>query len=923
MADDIVDRADELRAVSDFLTRAGAGPSVLLIEGELGIGKTTLWQQAVRQARHRGFQVLTARGAPSESMLAYAAVADLLGAVDATAMTGLPGPQQAALDRVLLRAAAADTAADPRAVAAAFLSVVDVLAEQTPVVVAIDDLQWLDASSTLAIGYAARRFTSPVGLCCTMRTDRADYLSSLVELPDDMVRLRLRPMDRDGVHAVLRLRLGRSYPRPRLTRIFEVSGGNPLYALEVARALDDMRDTPEDRLPATLAELVRVRVDGLDGATQQALLAAACLHDPTTSLVAQALGTTVTEVMSALETAEGRGVVDLDGGRIHFTHPLFAHGIYNGVTAAQRRAMHRRLAVVVEEPEFRARHLAMGATEANPHLLATLDSAAHAARDRGAPASAAELLDMAITLGGDQPDRLITSAQNHFDAGDTARARAIAEHAVDLLDAGPARAQAMCLLAVIRLSGDGFVEAAELLRRALDELDESHPLRAHILVLLSFAQQNTARLDRAIQTAELAVTTAERLGHPGLLSQALSMRTMLRFISGAGLDDASMRRALAMEDRQVADTVVMRPSVHDALLSAWTGHLDRAATALRSIWRSCEERGAESDLIFLAVHRVMIDIWRGRLADATLVAEDTIQRAAQLGGELPRFVALTARSACAAYTGFEHEARRDAREALAASERCESISLREWTRGTLAFLEVSVGDHRAALAAVQPLLTGLRTALDGTELVPAFYLPDAVESMLALGEVADAEPLIVALQRNGQRLDRPWMLALGSRCSALLHAARGDVDEACRCAFQAMRDHDRLPMPFERARTRLLLGQLQRRHREKEAAAATIREALAEFERLGTRLWADRARAELARVKVGPRQSTLLTPSERRVAELAASGMTNRDVAARLFISPKTVEANLSRAYHKLGIHSRAELGRIITASATDGMSAS
>ena len=156
------------------------------------------------------------------------------------------------------------------------------------------------------------------------------------------------------------------------------------------------------------------------------------------------------------------------------------------------------------------------------------------------------------------------------------------------------------------------------------------------------------------------------------------------------------------------------------------------------------------------------------------------------------------------------------------------------------------------------------------------------------------------------------MLAIGARCRSMWLAARGDVEAAARTAHDAMAQHDRLPMPFERARTQLLLGQLQRRQRQKERARATLREALQAFEAMGTPLWANRARAELARADVVPTDSLALTPSERRVAELAASGMTNRDVAAALFISPKTVEANLARIYRKLGIKSRAELGRLI-----------
>jgi DNA-binding CsgD family transcriptional regulator len=161
-------------------------------------------------------------------------------------------------------------------------------------------------------------------------------------------------------------------------------------------------------------------------------------------------------------------------------------------------------------------------------------------------------------------------------------------------------------------------------------------------------------------------------------------------------------------------------------------------------------------------------------------------------------------------------------------------------------------------------------------------------------------------------LDRPWMIAIGARCRAMSLAARGDIAAASRMADYAMIEHARLPMPLERARTQLLLGQLQRRQRQKETARAFLREALAAFEAIGSPLWADRARVELARVNVARTRDLELTPSEQRVAELAASGMTNRDVASALFISPKTVEANLARIYRKLGIKTRAELGRII-----------
>ena len=230
---------------------------------------------------------------------------------------------------------------------------------------------------------------------------------------------------------------------------------------------------------------------------------------------------------------------------------------------------------------------------------------------------------------------------------------------------------------------------------------------------------------------------------------------------------------------------------------------------------------------------------------------------------------------------------------------------------TMGFLEVSVGNYAEALTAVQPMLRTFE-AIPGTEIMTASFIPDAVEAMIALGRSSEAEPLIEALERNGRRLNRPWMLAIGARCRSMWLAAQGDVGAAARRAQEAMAEHDRLPMPFERARTQLLLGQLQRRQRQKELSRATLREALHAFEAMGTPLWADRARAELVRAEAVPTRDLALTASELRVAELAASGMTNKDVAAALFISPKTVEAHLARIYRKLGIKTRAELGRVI-----------
>jgi DNA-binding CsgD family transcriptional regulator len=303
-------------------------------------------------------------------------------------------------------------------------------------------------------------------------------------------------------------------------------------------------------------------------------------------------------------------------------------------------------------------------------------------------------------------------------------------------------------------------------------------------------------------------------------------------------------------------------------------------------------------------------IWRGDFAEADLFAEDAMERARQLGGDTPLFLALSLRAELATYTGRVADARRAAGEALEISKRTGAFRLADRVVAALGFLELSLGNHEAAVATLQPLITRFDPASSPTELPNAAFLPDAVEALVQLGRLAEAEPLVEALERNGRRLDRPWMLAVGARGRAMLLAAMGDLDAADEAAQRAMAEHDRLAMPFERARTLLLLGQLQRRRRRKESGSANLQQAFDMFDRLHIPLWADRARAELVRANVGHRRSGQLTPSEQRVAELAASGMKNRDVATALFISPKTVEANLARIYRKLGIKSRAELGR-------------
>src|SRR5829696_8607351 len=274
----VVSRPQESRVVSEFLRSAGHQPAALVIEGEPGIGKTTLWLSGVEEARAAGYWVFAARVGQAESVLAYAAVADLLRDVDAAVLNALPDVQRIAIDRVLLRASSEDHATDQRVVAAAFGAVFDRLAQDRPVLVAIDDAQWLDQSSQDVVAFAARRFKGRVGLLLTERSgaDGGNAVTWLqLSRPDGINRVRIGPLSLGGLHALISARLGRSFPRPTMVRIAEISGGNPFFALELARAIDVGSSNPQSGLPGSLSELMRLRIGRLDRDARRLLLAAA------------------------------------------------------------------------------------------------------------------------------------------------------------------------------------------------------------------------------------------------------------------------------------------------------------------------------------------------------------------------------------------------------------------------------------------------------------------------------------------------------------------------------------------------------------------------------------------------------------------------------------------------------------------------
>jgi DNA-binding CsgD family transcriptional regulator len=910
----------ESATIRQFRDRALLNPAGLVIEGDAGMGKTTLLAHVVADAHTHRFRVLQARGAHAELSFAYAAVADLLSGVGDEMLTDLPVVQRMALDRVL-NGGADGPGGDERVVAAALQNVITRLATESPVLVAVDDAHWLDSSSRVVIGFVSRRLSARVGIALAVRTGDAAVDGALAWMklpaPESLSRIRVSPLSLGGVYALIASRLGRTLTRPTIARIYDVSGGNPLFALELARSfIDD--PSQAFGLPEGLATLVRDRLGDLDDEVSDVLLAAACAAAPTVELLCAATAKSLETVTASLEPVEDRGVVRIDGNRVQFAHPLLATGVYTAATAARRRAMHRTLATLTEQPELRARHLALAATTADAATLEALDAASEVTGTQGAPAAGAELTELAIKLGGDTVERRIRAAEQHFRSGNPIRAEAMLDHhTMDRLS-GPLRAMALAIRAGMRIYASNFHDAVGLLEQARDDAAGIPFMLVPLLQYLSYSQLNAGKCQEALVAAEECLRLAEAIGVPALVSQALATRANARFFNGLGLDEAGLQRALQLQEPDAESVIPLGADAIGTMIFAWAGRLDEAIALMQDVRRRCIERGADAEMLWVEIHGTTVSMWRGELDAANRAAEEAVQRAQQIGGDSVLVMALTSRCWVAAVAGRVHDSRMAGTQATEAARRCGDPEGLLRPIEPLAFLEVSLGNWTDALDVLQPRLQAFAD-MPNTEFHTAAFIPDAVEALTAVGRTNDAEPLIEALETNGLRLDRPWMLAIGARCRALAHSARGDLDAAEHSALEAMTHHERLPMPIDTARTQLLLGQIQRRRGHRQAAAATLSAALEAFDRIGVPLWSERARDELTRLRPSADGGLGLTTAERRVATLAAVGSSNKQIGSALFITEKTVESHLTSIYRKLGVRSRAALASRLSSDGIEG----
>ena len=909
---DVIGRDAELERTVDFLDALAAGSSGLVIEGEAGAGKTTLWLAAVEEARERGYRVLETRPVEAEAGLPFAGLGDLVGSTLDEVLAELPQPQADALRVALLLAPPAGAPLDERAVAVGVLGVLRELADTGPVLVAVDDVQWLDLPSEKVLSFAWRRLRKePVGLLLAHRLG-TDAPAGLVE-NERFSSLVVGPLALGAVHRLLHSRLGLVVPRPALRRVHEVSGGNPFFALELGRALQahEAEVSPGEPLPVPdrLQELVRTRLEALPPESREVLAAAAALSQPTVGV----LTTAVTDGETALRPAFDANVVELDGRRVRFTHPLLASAAYQSLDPIDRRKLHRHLAELVSDADERARHLALSTDAPDSDVAHALEQAAERARARGATAAAAELCEEArrLTPADQEEDahrRAVAAARYRFLAGDTARARELLEQALTTARTGSARAAALVSLAqVVRFEGDQPL-SAELARQALAQPGTDDLVRAaaarDLAASLLFMREE---LETALRHAALASDLAARLGAVALQAQSLGEKGCIETLLGVSSAPATFRAAVELGDQpeRVADS----PSHARALCLYWTDEFEEAAKSLRENYEDAAGRGDESSIPMILANRSQTEYVVGHWREAERLAAESHEVALQTAQLPQRAWSLSIRALVRASSGLESEARADADEALTLAGERGMGAARINAVWAVGLLELSLDRPEEAARVLAPQRERLLAAGVG-EPGTIRFVPDEIEALIALGRLDEAEERLGWLEERGRALDRASALAAGWRCRGLLAAATNDGEGALEAFERALTQHARVPMPFDRARTLLALGGAQRRAKRKREARATLDEAVQVFEELDATLWAQKARAELGRIGGRAASHDELTPTERRVAELVAEGRTNKEVAGTLFVSARTVEFHLSHVYRKLGLRSRAELAR-------------
>jgi DNA-binding CsgD family transcriptional regulator len=864
----LIGRDEELAAIRALL--AESRPGGLLLSGEPGIGKTVLWEAGVAEARAAGWTVLQHRSAQAEAGLAFAGLSDLLMNEFDRVSEGLLPPRRHALEVALLLVEPDAVAPDPRALGLALLDVMSHLATLAPVLLALDDVQWLDPSSSAVVSIAVRRLSDErVRVLATRRTQPGT--PAIAEPFGDLFpRLEIGPLDLGAMHDLLRQALGHELLLSTLAAIDHASGGNPFFAVELARSASRDAGEPHIHVPDSLRDLLSGRIDRLPPATQQVLLDAAAL--------------------------------------VRFAHPLLASLAYDRSPPGQRRATHAQLAGLVGNPEERARHLALAAGDAYDETLAReLDGAAGRAASRGATAAAAELTELAVrhTPSDDvlaSRSRRLAAGRLHHQAGDVERAADIFDELLAELPPGVLRAEVLYASALTQRSS--VRTRLAYLEQALALVGDDDALAAQVLGFTAINRWLGGQTAQGLADARAGLARAEKVGDPRLVATAIARvgwPEIWHLDATPGLLERGLRLERDLAPSRFQDSPRFTLACHKWMYD----ELDEARTMLEAFAASAEQRGDEVARGFSTMVLGSVEGLAGRLGRAVDLHDATLHLSQQIGDPQLELLARSFGSRSLLDAGRLDDARSWAMAANALALDVGDVTHGALAEGTLGQIDFVAGDLESACRRLE----GLPERLLRQGSLHPFSAPwsEAIEALIGLGELDRAAELIGKLEDVAPRANR-CARCIAGRARGLLRLAAGDCDGAVSAFEQALREESGI-YPLERGRTLIALGGAHRHARRSRAARDTLDAAVALLDEIGAGAWLDTAVAALGRIS-GRRASSGhgLTEGEQRVAQLAAQGRQNKEIAATLFISVGTVEMHLSRVYRKLGLRSRTEL---------------
>lgn len=907
---DLVGRESELAQLMGAVREPG--PGIVTLVGEPGMGKTALIHHMVRLLDES--RVLTARPLESEVSLSFSGLLDLFADLPASAFSELPGPQRSSL-RAALLLEEMQGGADPRAVAAAVRAVLVGLAATRPVVLVVDDAQWLDRATSGALSQALDRIgTAPIVLVCATRPN----VEGLKWLPtvgiSRLTEVHLPPLPGPALVRIINNQVGPGMEHGALRGVVRASGGNPLHALELAQHKLTIG------AGATVEQLVRERLNVLPRQTRIALLAAALSSDPHLEVIAKARSCLPVDLAEVLDPAIQEGLVTV-GNRVLFLHPLYAEAAIGAAAAPDRVEAHRRLAHAEPGLEACARHAGLATEGPDEGLGLTLARTAEDTRARGAWDTAVELLELAITRtpmdSPHRPDRALMLGQWALTGGQPS----LAERWF-----GDVRAHhrgCACYwratLGLARLCAlSGRLEELHALNHELIAADLDPLLAAEAMVRTVHEELVDRRDDQLeqIMAANRVLTDAGVQVDPTLVLAGLSLEIQARTILGQPIADL-LARAVDLDATTPAVVALDGPSLELAHVAMMADRFEEGRALCHTMLQRCRDVGDDVSLPVVYSHLGHLEQRAGRwdVARAALLEGE---QWAQGQGHLSLWQLRAQGAMIDGLRGEPSAALVVLHEAADLFSAAEFVMFRAIVWHLSGRIHAGHAHHAEAFEAFR---TAIECARQAEWNDPANLEADVpfVEAAAAMGLFDEADQHLSGTEARARALGQDNALAVCARGRVSLAAARGDLEEAAALVPPLLMAYELSPgQPMDRALAFLVAGRVFRRTRQKRRAHDCLTSALAIWEELGCSPYADQARAELRRVGLRPTRSEALTPTEAEVSRLAADGLRNAEIAARAHLSLKTVEAVLSRSYRKLGIRSRAQLERALAGLAAE-----